>query len=58
MCEDDESLSIDCGVRYRERVDADGVQGLVATEYELLTEHVAFLFDASDLGPRDKTPQV
>jgi hypothetical protein len=54
---DGESLLVDCGVRYREGVVAHASEGrgLIATEYELLVEHVAFLFDAIHLEPRGET---
>jgi hypothetical protein len=56
MCKDSESLSTDRGVHYRDRVIANAAErALVATEYELLAEHVAFLFGAIDSGPQGGT---
>lgn len=59
MGEDGDSLGRSRGVRYRERAvalcDLAFSQGLVATEHELLTEHVAFLFGSIDLGLQGET---
>ena len=56
MCKDSESLSTDRGVHYRDRVIANAAErALGATEYELLAEHVAFLFGAIDSGPQGGT---
>ena len=58
MGEDGYSLGANLGLLYRERIAASVRvgQGLLATEYELLAEHVAFLFDAIDLGRPPNEP--
>ena len=57
MGDDGDLLGEHCGFSYRQEIVA-GVyagQGLLATEYQLLAEHVAFLFDTVDLGrPQDE----